>query len=95
MVCSLSYADDDEAIDRLAEAFDALAADPPSPDRAEPAVPPLEDLNLEQVMPPRDAFFADTEQVADPVRRVAAEMISPYPPGVPAICRASGSTTRS
>ena len=28
---------------------------------------------------------ADTEQVADPVGRVAAEMISPYPPGVPAI----------
>jgi arginine/lysine/ornithine decarboxylase len=45
----------------------------------------LDELNLEQVMPPRDAFFGDTEQVADPVGRVAAEMISPYPPGVPAI----------
>jgi arginine decarboxylase len=85
VVCSLSYADDDAAIDRLAEAFEALAADPPAPDRPEPAVPPLDELNLEQVMPPRDAFFADTEQVADPVGRVAAEMISPYPPGVPAI----------
>jgi arginine/lysine/ornithine decarboxylase len=45
----------------------------------------LDELNLEQVIPPRDAFFGDTEQVADPVGRVAAEMISPYPPGVPAI----------
>ena len=43
------------------------------------------ELDLEQVMPPRDAFFGETEQVADPVGRVAAEMISPYPPGVPAI----------
>jgi arginine decarboxylase len=85
VVCSLSYADDDAAIDRLAEAFEALAADPPSPDRPKPVVPPLEQLNLEQVIPPRDAFFADTEQVANPVGRLAAEMISPYPPGVPAI----------
>ncbi len=36
-------------------------------------------------MNPRDAFFADTEQVTDPVGRIAAEMISPYPPGVPAV----------
>ena len=85
VVCSLSYADDDAAIDRLAEAFEALVADPPAPDRPELAVPPLDELNLEQVMPPRDAFFGDTEQVVDPVGRVAAEMISPYPPGVPAI----------
>ena len=36
-------------------------------------------------MSPRDAFFAETEQVRDPVGRISAEMISPYPPGVPAI----------
>ena len=36
-------------------------------------------------MNPRDAFFAETEQVTDPVGRLAAEMISPYPPGVPAV----------
>jgi arginine/lysine/ornithine decarboxylase len=48
-------------------------------------VPPLEQLNLDQVMRPRDAFFAETQQVKDPVGRIAAEMVSPYPPGVPAI----------
>lgn len=85
IVCSLTYADDDAAIDRLAMALERLAADPPAPDRPAPAVPPLEDLNLEQAMNPREAFFAQTEQVADPVGRIAAEMISPYPPGVPAI----------
>jgi arginine decarboxylase len=85
VVCSLTYADDDAAIERLAGALERLASRPPEPDRPAPAIPELEELNLEQVMNPRDAFFARTEQVADPVGRIAAEMVSPYPPGVPAI----------
>jgi arginine/lysine/ornithine decarboxylase len=85
VVCSLSYSDNDVAYDRLAHALETLASAPPRPDRSAPAVPALEDLNLEQAMSPRDAFFARTEQVTDPAGRVAAEMISPYPPGVPAI----------
>jgi arginine decarboxylase len=85
VVCSLTYADDDAAIDRLADAVETLAADPPAPDRPTPVIPTLEEFNLEQVMLPRDAFFATTEQVKDPVGRIAAEMISPYPPGVPVI----------
>jgi arginine decarboxylase len=85
VVCSLTYSDNDVAFERLGRALEALAAAPPAPDRPATAVPPLEDLNLKQAMSPRDAFFARTEQAADPVGRVAAEMISPYPPGVPAI----------
>jgi arginine decarboxylase len=85
VVCSLTYADDDDAIQRLATALERLADDPPAADRPAPAVPPLEELDLEQVMNPRDAFFAVTEQVTDPAGRIAAEMISPYPPGVPAV----------
>jgi arginine decarboxylase len=85
IVCSLTYSDDDAVIDRLAAALERLAADPPRADRPAPAVPPLEDLNLEQAINPREAFFAETEQVADPVGRIAAEMVSPYPPGVPAV----------
>ncbi|MEV6843552.1 aminotransferase class I/II-fold pyridoxal phosphate-dependent enzyme [Actinoplanes sp. NPDC051411] len=85
VVCSLTYSDDDEAIERLAEALETLAAEPPQPDRPAPRIPALEDLNLEQAITPREAYFADTEQVADPVGRISAEMISPYPPGVPAI----------
>jgi arginine decarboxylase len=85
VICSLTYSDNDVAIDRLADAFEDLAAEPPDPDRPGPDVPPLEELNLEQAMTPRDAFFAETEQVADPVGRISAEMISPYPPGVPAV----------
>ena len=85
LVFSLTYADDDAAVDRLADILKRLAADPPKPDRPAPKIPPLEELNLDQVMSPRDAYFAETEQVTDPVGRVSAEMISPYPPGVPAI----------
>jgi arginine/lysine/ornithine decarboxylase len=85
VVCSLTYADDDAAVERLATAFEQLAAQPPAADRPAPEIPPLEDFDLEQVMSPRDAFFASTEQVKDPVGRIAAEMISPYPPGVPAV----------
>jgi len=85
VVCSITYADAAAAVDRLAGAFEALADKPPRPDRPAPVIPPLEALNLDQVMPPREAFFAETEQVPDPVGRISAEMISPYPPGVPAI----------
>ena len=85
VVCSLTYADDDAAIERLGDALERLAADPPAPDRPSPMIPDLEQLNLQQAMSPREAFFAVTEQVGDPVGRIAAEMISPYPPGVPAI----------
>ncbi len=85
IVCSLTYADDDSALDRLATALERLAAEPPAPDRPAPVIPPLEELNLDQVLNPRDAYFAETEQVADPVGRIAAEMVSPYPPGVPAV----------
>jgi arginine/lysine/ornithine decarboxylase len=85
LVFSLAYADDDAAFDRLADAVEALAHAGLAPDRPAATVPPLEELDLEQAMLPRDAFFAETEQVHDPTGRVAAEMISPYPPGVPAV----------
>lgn len=85
IVCSLTYSDDDIAFGRLGDALEALASDPPAPDREAPRIPPLDEFDLEQVMSPRDAYFARTEEVADPDGRISAEMISPYPPGVPAI----------
>jgi arginine/lysine/ornithine decarboxylase len=50
-------------------------------------LPPAGSLSLELGMRPRDAFFGPAEQVSakDAVGRIAAEMISPYPPGVPAV----------
>ena len=64
-----------EALER-----DAKDAEPP------PLVhlPSRHGLELDTVMLPRDAFFGPVEQVPikDAEGRVAAEMVSPYPPGV-------------
>jgi len=44
-------------------------------------------LELEVVNRPRDAFFSRFADVKakDAVRRIAAEQITPYPPGIPVI----------
>jgi arginine/lysine/ornithine decarboxylase len=95
IICSLAYSDDDYAIDRLGSALEDLAADPPAPDRPAPRIPDLTELDLEQAMDPRDAYFAETDEVSDPAGRISAEMVSPYPPACPPCCRGNGSTPRS
>jgi arginine decarboxylase len=49
--------------------------------------PSADGLQMETVMLPRDAFFGRVEQVPvdKAVGRVAAEMVTPYPPGVPVL----------
>ncbi len=62
-------------------------AAPGMPPAAPVDLPAPHDLELETAVLPRDAFFGATEDI--PVReapgRVAAEQITPYPPGIPAI----------
>lgn len=83
----LSHADDARSADALVAALSDVAdhADGlrPTP-RVE--VPDPAGLRLEQVMLPRDAFFGRVEQVPweKAVGRVSAEMLTPYPPGIPA-----------
>lgn len=50
-------------------------------------IPSPRELELETAMLPRDAFFGNACQVPaeHAVGRIAAEMISPYPPGVPVV----------
>lgn len=50
-------------------------------------VPQPDDLRMEQAMLPRDAFFGPVEAVpvARAAGRICAEMITPYPPGIPAV----------
>jgi arginine decarboxylase len=45
------------------------------------------ELLLEQVIPPRDAFFGPQEivPIEQAAGRIGAELISPYPPGVPVV----------
>ena len=85
---TLSIADDEDSIDRLVTALGELTAaarSMPRPPQIE--LPDPGDLDLDPVDLPRDAFFGPAEQVpADQaVGRVAAEQITPYPPGIPAV----------
>ncbi|OBF30524.1 ornithine decarboxylase [Mycobacterium sp. ACS1612] len=88
MVPKLSYADDKHTVGRLLDALmswreAARNFDPPP----QIDLPSPEEIQLDTVMLPRDAFFARTEMVpADRAAdRISAELITPYPPGVPAV----------
>jgi lysine decarboxylase len=49
-------------------------------------VPDPHELRLPQVMLPRDAYFAEAEivPIAEAAGRVSSEILTPYPPGIPA-----------
>ncbi|WP_062434334.1 aminotransferase class I/II-fold pyridoxal phosphate-dependent enzyme [Herbidospora daliensis] len=80
----LSHADDEKSAEALLAALRDLADRAGELPAAQVRVPG--DLRLDQVMAPRDAFFAETEPVpADRAAgRISAEMLTPYPPGIPA-----------
>jgi arginine/lysine/ornithine decarboxylase len=88
ILATLSFADDKDTAGRLTEAMWAWrkAADgfdpPPKIDLPSPA-----ELQLETVCLPRDAFFGRVETVPSDraAGRVAAEQVTPYPPGIPAV----------
>lgn len=85
----VTFAHGEEEIDRLVRALrDLVDQRGESRDAAAvPRFPTGAELRTEQVMLPRDAFFSSTEMVS-PERaagRIAAELITPYPPGIPAI----------
>lgn len=85
---TLSLADDDKTATRLLSGLSALVNAAPGLRRATTVdLPSLPDLELEPAMPPREAFFGPKETVpADQaIGRIAAEQITPYPPGIPMI----------
>jgi arginine decarboxylase len=85
---TLSLADNDKTGARLLAALSDLARAASSLPRAKPVdLPDLTELDIEPVMLPRDAFFGPKEPVpADQaVGRIAAEQITPYPPGIPMV----------
>jgi arginine decarboxylase len=63
--------------------------------RSSPAVGVSWRISPQPVLSPRDAFFAPHERVPATAAagRVAAEIISPYPPGIPAIAAGELITT--
>jgi arginine decarboxylase len=82
----ITYADSDANIDRLIAALRALCDGHASADPRPPLdVPDPAALRCETVMLPRDAFLGETDTVPwrEAAGRVSAEMICPYPPGIP------------
>ncbi|WP_138416593.1 aminotransferase class I/II-fold pyridoxal phosphate-dependent enzyme [Sinomonas gamaensis] len=85
---TLSQSDDDDTADRLVQALTDLAKAAPSlPTPSPVSLPSSADLEMDTVMLPREAFFGPVEVVPadEAAGRVAAEQITPYPPGIPAI----------
>ncbi|OUD04406.1 aminotransferase class I/II-fold pyridoxal phosphate-dependent enzyme [Streptomyces swartbergensis] len=85
---SITHADDDETETVLVDALAALVERADTIERRPPVhLPEPSALELEQAMLPREAFFAPVEHVPAEraAGRISAEMISPYPPGVPVV----------
>jgi arginine decarboxylase len=76
-----------EHLDRLISALEDISnryggtRAPLTWDEELPPIPP-------QILSPRDAYFAETEKIPweNARGRISAELIVPYPPGIPALC---------
>jgi lysine decarboxylase len=88
ILATVSFADDKDTVERLLDALRGWrkAADGfESPRRID--LPAPSEIELETVQLPRDAFFGPVEMVptSQACGRIAAEQITPYPPGIPAV----------
>jgi arginine decarboxylase len=86
LMALISIADTEETVGRLIKAVKslhrwALKTKP----KAYVALPHHRELGTEQVMSPTKAFFSKTKKVpiSKAVNEIIAEMVSPYPPGIP------------
>lgn len=78
-----------EKADLLIDGFSSLAAACSPSGGKNRSLPDFRGLPLpEQVLTPREAFFADFSLVPldSALGKIAAEVIAPYPPGVPVLC---------
>lgn len=78
---------DDGSIDRLLAAVRGLAEAHRVGDGSSyvPRIPKISDLPSDQVLSPRDAFFAPATSIElnRAAGHIAAEYVTPYPPGIP------------
>jgi len=82
----VTLADTASTVERLVTALVATVRRHPGPPR-ETVVAASWSVEPEIVLPPRDAFFAPaaTLGVQEAIGRVSAELVAPYPPGVPVL----------
>jgi arginine/lysine/ornithine decarboxylase len=85
----VTFAHGEHEIDRLVRALSDLVSEKgrPGKDTDVRPLPTRSQLRTEQAMLPRDAFFAQSENVKprQAIGRVSAELVTPYPPGIPTI----------
>lgn len=88
ILVTISMSDDESTLERLISALAHLTEGAAElPRLAQVKIPSPSEMELETVKRPRDAFFgpAETVPVEEAAGRVAAEQITPYPPGIPAV----------
>jgi arginine decarboxylase len=89
ILCILTVGSIQLDVDRLVAALERIVRSAPM--RRKRAIEPdagyLVAMTPDTVMSPRDAFYAHTEHVplAEACNRVAAEVVTPYPPGMPVL----------
>ena len=85
---TMSMSDNEDTAQRLLSSLHELVrAAPELPAPAPVKLPTAADLEMDTVRLPREAFFGPVEVVPaeEAAGRIAAEQITPYPPGIPAI----------
>ena len=86
VVAMVTIADDEPAVERLADAL-AAAVERHRGEPRKAVAGAAWTVAPRTVLPPREAFFAPHEVVPalDAVGRVSAELVAPYPPGIPVL----------
>lgn len=90
VVCLITIGDTEESVDRLVDAFTAVAAAPrPVRQIERPHCRSVGEIIAPgwQALTPRDAFFARLRPVplAEAVGEIIGELVVPYPPGIPVL----------
>lgn len=82
----VTYANTEDELERLIKACEEIAQKYSKEEKITCEQPKLR-LITEQVLTPRQAYFAKTEEIMwqQAVGKISAEMIAPYPPGIPII----------
>jgi arginine decarboxylase len=88
LMALVRFGDTEAGIERVIAALRSLSAEHQGKERSDvPRIPGPTSIRAESVMLPRDAYLGPARSVSasDAVGEVSAEMVTPYPPGIPAI----------
>jgi arginine decarboxylase len=82
----ITMADTEDTVARFASTLEAIIERRRGPARR-PEPSPAWSVSPEMAIPPREAFFAPNDTVAAgaAVGRISAELVAPYPPGIPVL----------